>query len=161
MSGCYSSGGEIMLFNKLKKDYCNLKGLSVAVLGCSFKPGTDDLREAPSIDNVNLLLEYGCNINVYDPLDLSLIAFKKIFSDKINYYNNIDDCIKMADVVLIMTEHKEIKEYDLNNYVKYMNKPVIYDGRNCYKLDDIRKHNVKYVSMGRVTINNLMEINNE
>jgi len=151
---------KIMLFNKLKRDYCNLKGLNVAVLGCSFKPGTDDLREAPSIENVKLLLEYGCNINVYDPLDLSLNAFKKIFLDKIKYYNNIDDCIKNVDVVLIMTEHKAIKEYDLNNYVKYMNKPVIYDGRNCYKLDDVRKHNIKYVSMGRVIVNNLEEINN-
>lgn len=151
---------KLMLFNKLKDDYKSLSGLNVAVLGCSFKPGTDDLREAPSIDNVNLLLEYGCNVNVYDPLKLSLEAFSHIFSNKVNYYDNIDDCINGVDVVLIMTEHKEIKEYNLKNYVFYMKKAVIYDGRNCYKLDDICKYNVKYVSMGRSVVNNLEEINN-
>lgn len=147
---------KIRLFEKLKKDVVNLNGLKVAVLGCSFKPGTDDLREAPSIDNVKLLLDYGCDVRVYDPLDLSLGAFDKLFGNKIAYFNNIDNCIKDCDVVLIMTEHKEIMNYDLNNYIKFMNNPVIYDGRNCYDLENVKNYSIKYVSMGRQVVDNLI-----
>ena len=146
---------KIKLFKKLKDDLKVLTNKNIAVLGCSFKPGTDDLREAPSIDNVNLLLNYGANVKVYDPLMLSLNSFKKIFGDRINYYNNINECIENCDAVMIMTEHYEIKAYDISNYINYMHIPVIYDGRNCYSIAEIEKYNVKYISMGRKSVNNL------
>lgn len=143
------------LFEKLKRDFKNLKGISVAVLGCAFKPGTDDIRESPSIDNVNLLLEFGCQVFIYDPLDLARNNFKKIYGDSIKYFGSIDECIKNKDVVMIMTEHKEIVDYDLNNYVKLMKKPVIYDGRNCYLIDNVNKYSINYISIGRQDIANL------
>ena len=146
---------KIKLFEKLKRDYKNLNGLKIAVLGCSFKPGTDDLREAPSIDNVNLLLDYGVEVRIYDPLDYALVSFKRLFNDKVSYFNNIDDCIMDCDVVLIMTEHNEIINYNIDNYLKYMKKPVIYDGRNCYSLDKVKKYKIKYISMGRDIVDNL------
>jgi UDPglucose 6-dehydrogenase len=146
---------KIKLFTKLKGEVKDLYGLRVAVLGCSFKPGTDDLREAPSIDNVKLLLNYGVKVNVYDPLKLSLESFKKLFNNDLSYFSNIDDCIKGTDCVMIMTEHKEIKEYNISNYVKLMSNPVIYDGRNCYSVSEMNKYKVKYVSMGRKVIDNL------
>lgn len=148
---------KIRLFEKLKYDYKNLNGLQVAVLGCSFKPGTDDLREAPSIDNVNLLLDYGACVRVYDPLESTLKNFFKYFENKILYFNNIDECIHNCDVVLLMTEHEEIVNYHINNYIKYMKKPIIYDGRNCYSLGKIKHYHVKYVSMGREVIDQLKD----
>lgn len=146
---------KLRLFRKLKEDYGirNLKGLNVAILGASFKPGTDDLREAPSIDNVRALLDYGVNVSIFDPVALN--NFEKIFGDNVTYYENIGDCIKDKDVALIMTEWPEIKEYDVNNYIKLMKKPVIYDGRNCYALSNVEKLKLNYISMGRKEIINL------
>ena len=107
---------KLRLFHKLKNSLY-LKDLEVAILGVTFKPNTDDLRDAPSIDNVELLLEYGANVTVYDPIGLD--NFKKRFKDRVNYASSINEAIKDKEAVMIMTEWKEIKEYDLNNYVKY------------------------------------------
>lgn len=146
---------KLRLFKKLKSDYGlrRLKNMQVAILGVTFKPGTDDLREAPSIDNVQALLKHGVKLSVFDPIGLN--NFKRIFQDSIAYFDDIDQCIKDKDVVLIMTEWDIVKNYDLNKYVKLMKTPVIYDGRNCYILSEINKYAVRYISMGRTEINNL------
>lgn len=145
-----------VLFRKLKNDMKDLNGKTIAVLGLTFKPGTDDLREAPSIYNIELLLDAGVNIKAYDPI--SIESFKKKISYKleddgvtgtISYFNNIDDTIMNADAVLIMTEWPEIKNYDLSKYEELMNNALIYDGRNCYKLSDIANYNITYKSIGR------------
>jgi len=151
---------KIVLYKKLKEIFPNLEGKTIAVLGLTFKPGTDDLREAPSIDNIELLLDSGCHIKAYDPI--STESFKKRIKYKleddsitgnIKYYTNIDETIKNADAVLIMTEWPQIKEYPLSNYENLMNTPLVLDGRNCYNLKDISKTNIKYISIGRKGIN--------
>ncbi len=145
-----------VLFRKLKNDIKDLNGKTIAVLGLTFKPGTDDLREAPSIYNIELLLDAGANIKAYDPI--SIESFKKKISYKleddgvtgtITYFDNIDNAIMNADAVLIMTEWPEIKNYDLSKYEELMNNALIYDGRNCYKLSDIANYNISYKSIGR------------
>lgn len=141
-----------ILFRKLKNDFNDLNGKVVAVLGLTFKPGTDDLREAPSIYNIELLLDAGANIKAYDPISIESFK-KKISSKNISYYDNIDETIKDADAVLIMTEWPEIKNYDLSKYEELMNNPLIYDGRNCYSLSEISKYNIIYNSVGRSNIN--------
>lgn len=150
-----------VLFRKLKNDIKDLNGKTIAVLGLTFKPGTDDLREAPSIYNIELLLDAGANIKAYDPI--SIESFKKKISYKleddgvtgtISYFNNIDDTILNADAVLIMTEWPEIKKYDLSKYEELMNNALIYDGRNCYKLSEIDNYNITYNSIGRSSHNN-------
>lgn len=147
---------KLVLINKLEKVFPNLHGLTIGVLGLTFKPGTDDLREAPSIDNIKYLLKQGVIIKAYDPIGIN--NFKKVLSfdttldnylDNITYYDNIDDTIKDSDACLIMTEWKDIKEYPLNNYEKLMNSPIIFDGRNCYDLDNVKKYNIYYNSIGR------------
>lgn len=143
---------KLRLFHKLKNSLY-LKDLEIAVLGVTFKPNTDDLRDAPSIDNVELLLEYGANVTVYDPIGLD--NFKKRFKDRVNYASSIDEAIKDKEAVMIMTEWKEIKEYDLNNYVKLMSKANIFDGRNCYDLDSFKNIDAHYVSIGRKNIGSL------
>ena len=147
---------KLVLINKLENVFSNLEGLTIGILGLTFKPGTDDLREAPSIDNIKYLLKQGVIIKAYDPIGIN--NFKKVLSfdttldnylDNITYYDNIDDTIKDSDACLIMTEWKDIKEYPLNNYEKLMNSPIIFDGRNCYDLDNVKKYNIYYNSIGR------------
>ena len=144
----------IILYEKLKKDLIDLRDKQIAVLGLTFKPGTDDLREAPSIDNIELLLDAGANVRAYDPI--SIENFKKKISYKlendgtvgnISYFDNIDDAIKNADAALIMTEWPEIKNYDISKYKKLMKTPRVYDGRNCYDLKNTG--DIVYKSIGR------------
>ncbi len=145
---------KIRLYEKLRDDLKTLKNKNIAVLGLTFKPGTDDLREAPSIDNVELLLDAGAHIRAYDPI--SIESFKKKISYKlendgtegsITYFDNIDDAITAADAALIMTEWPEIKNYNISKYKKLMKVPRVYDGRNCYKLEDTK--DIIYKSIGR------------
>lgn len=150
---------KLVLINKLEKVFPNLHGLTIGVLGLTFKPGTDDLREAPSIDNIKYLLKQGVIIKAYDPIGIDnfkrILAMDKTLTNHLNnitYYNNIDDTITNTDAILIMTEWKEIKEYSLENYTKLMKTPYIFDGRNCYSLDNINKYNLYYNSIGRKII---------
>lgn len=156
---------KIKLYEKLLGDFGNLKGKNIAVLGLTFKPGTDDLREAPSIYNIELLLDAGAVIKAYDLI--SIESFKKRISYKleddgvvgsISYFTDIDSTIMNTDAVLIMTEWPMIKEYDISRYEELMASPRIYDGRNCYKLSDVEKYNVYYDSVGRKTIDNCSKI---
>ena len=147
---------KIKMYKKLKEDFESLRGRNIAVLGLTFKPGTDDMREAPSIDNVELLIDAGANVQAYDPIGIEKfksIINQKIINDgitgKISYFNNIDNAIKDCDAVMIMTEWPEIVNYDITKYVDLMKTPCIYDGRNCYNLEDIEKTKIKYKSVGR------------
>lgn len=151
---------KIVLYNKLRNIFPNLDGKTIAVLGLTFKPRTDDLREAPSIDNIELLLDSGVHVKAYDPI--STESFKNRIKYKleedgvtgtIEYHKDIDETIKNTDAVLIMTEWPQIKEYDLTKYEELMKEPLVLDGRNCYNLKDVEKTKVKYISIGRRSIN--------
>lgn len=136
------------MFRKAKDRFGTLKGLKVAVLGLTFKPGTDDLREAPSIPNIRRLLDEGANVTAYDPVGVN--NFKKIYPNEIEYADTIEKALVDADVAFIFTEWKEIKEIDLNKYSEFMKTPIIFDGRNCYELNDIK--DLEYYSIGRKEI---------
>jgi len=135
------------LFRAAKQRFGSLKGLKAAVLGLTFKPGTDDLREAASIPNVRRLLEEGAEIAAYDPVGEK--NFKKLFPSKIIYGKTVEETLKDADVAFIFTEWDEIKSLDLSVYEKLMNIPIIFDGRNCYKISEVEKKAVEYHSVGR------------
>ena len=145
---------KLILFKELLNDLKTLEDKTIGVLGLTFKPGTDDLRDAPSIDNILMLLDYGANVKAYDPVGIENFKKKIKFkleddgiNGKITFFNNIDDTIKETDAVMIMTEWPEIINYDIKNYKKLMKTPRIYDGRNCYKLEDTK--NIYYSSIGR------------
>jgi len=135
------------LFYKACKRLITFQGLKVAVLGLSFKPGTDDLREAPSIDNIELLLEQGANIYAYDPVATSNL--KKIYPDQLIYTNHPEEALMNANVCFIFTEWKEIREVLPNTYKKCMRTPLVYDGRNIYKPEEMKQAGVEYYSIGR------------
>ena len=136
---------------KLYKKACDrlitFNGLKVAVLGLAFKPGTDDLREAPSLDNVELLLKQGANIYAYDPVAEE--NFKKKYPNEITYVTNPEEALKDANVCFIFTEWKEIKEIKPEDYRKLMKTPLVYDGRNIYDLDKMKDAKIEYYSIGR------------
>lgn len=146
---------KLVLFNELLNDFNgNIEDKTISVLGLTFKPGTDDLRDAPSIDNISMLLDYGAHVKAYDPI--STESFKKKINFKladdgvkgtIAFFDNIDDAIKDTDAVMIMTEWPEIVNYDIKQYKKLMKTPRVYDGRNCYKLEDTK--DIIYSSIGR------------
>ncbi|MDK3223021.1 UDP-glucose dehydrogenase family protein [Clostridium perfringens] len=144
---------KLKMFREAKKRFGNFKGKKVAVLGLTFKPGTDDLREAPSIVNVRRLLDEGAEIVAYDPVGIE--NFKKLYPTEIDYVNNPYEALKDADIAFLFTEWKEIKELELNSYESLMKTPIIFDGRNCYEIDDVENKNIEYYSVGRMPIKNI------
>ena len=144
---------KLKLIKKARKYYESFENLNVAMLGLTFKPNTDDLGEAPSLTNIPIILDDGANVKAYDPIGEK--NFKKIYPNEITYCNNIEETLKDADICFIFTEWDFVKNIDLSLFEKLMKKPIIIDGRNCYNLEEIRKHKVIYESIGRKTINEL------
>lgn len=147
---------KLKMFREAKKRFGDLKGKKVAVLGLTFKPGTDDLREAPSIVNVRRLLDEGAEIVAYDPVGIE--NFKKLYSTEIEYVDNLGEALKDADMAFLFTEWKEIKGIELSVYETLMKTPIIFDGRNCYEIKDVEKSSVEYHSVGRKVIDNLQDV---
>ena len=142
-----------MLYKKASKRLITFNGLKVAVLGLTFKPGTDDLREAPSLENVPLLLEQGADIYAYDPVGKD--NFAKVYPEgangkgNITYVNNVEEALVGANVCFIFTEWGEVKAIHPETYKKLMNTPLVYDGRNIYDVEDMQDAGVEYYSIGR------------
>ncbi|WP_238915443.1 UDP-glucose/GDP-mannose dehydrogenase family protein [Clostridium sp. YIM B02555] len=141
------------LFRAAKQKFGRLKGFKVAVLGLTFKPGTDDLREAPSIPNVRRLLDEGAEIVAYDPVGID--NFKRIYPTEVKYVETPEETLKGADLAFIFTEWDEIRDLDLSLYEELMETPVIFDGRNCYTINEVKERNIEYHSVGRKAILNL------
>ncbi len=142
-----------LLFKKACRRLITFNGLKVAVLGLTFKPGTDDLRDAPSLENVPLLLEQGAHIYAYDPVGVENYKQKypegKNGMGQIKYVQNVEEALKGANVCFIFTEWGEIKAIKPEDYAKLMRTPLVYDGRNLYAVDEMEKARVEYHSIGR------------
>lgn len=136
---------KLVLLKKAREKLKTFKGLNVAVLGLTFKPGTDDLREAPSLENIPILLEEGANIKAYDPVGVD--NFKKIYPNEIEYTKTPQEALKDADLCFIFTEWNEVKQVKPKEYKKLMKTPIVFDGRNIYNLEDMK--DIKYYSIGR------------
>ncbi len=142
-----------ILYNKACRRLITFNGLKVALFGLTFKPGTDDLREAPSLDNVPLLLEQGAEIYAYDPFGSN--NFKKVYPEgknyngKISYVENIPEALDGANICFIFTEWGEIKAIKPETYKKLMRTPLVYDGRNIYNVEEMKRAGVEYYSIGR------------
>lgn len=134
---------KISLFKKACKRLITFYGLKVAILGVTFKPGTDDLREAPSLDNIPLLLEQGADIYVYDPVGMKNLKFD------INYANSIEEALLGAQVCFIFTEWPEFKSLRPETFKRLMRTALVYDGRNLFDLKEMKKVGVEYYSVGR------------
>ncbi|MDM5285508.1 UDP-glucose dehydrogenase family protein [Peribacillus frigoritolerans] len=142
-----------MLYKKASKRLITFNGLKVAVLGLTFKPGTDDLREAASLENVPLLLEQGADIYAFDPVGVENFArvYPEGKNDKgsITYVANIEHALESANVCFIFTEWGEVKALTPETYKTLMRTPLVYDGRNIYSVKEMQKSGVEYHSIGR------------
>ncbi|MGQ7197734.1 UDP binding domain-containing protein, partial [Escherichia sp. HC-TM1] len=127
-------------------------GKQVAILGLAFKPNTDDIREAASIVIAQELVAMGAVIKAYDPVAMNNAT--QFLPSEVEYMRSIDKTIQDADVTFIVTEWDEIKNYPLSKYVKLMKQANIFDGRNCYDLNEVRKFELYYSSIGRLEVTN-------
>lgn len=132
---------------KIKRSLWNLKGKTLGILGLSFKPDTDDLRFAPSIDIVNGLLKEEARLRVYDPQ--AMPAAREIFGRKVTYAKNPYEAARGADAMVLVTEWAEFVELDFGRIRKLLRQPVIFDGRNLYDPRQMKKLGFQYHGMGR------------
>ncbi|MBU7594540.1 UDP-glucose dehydrogenase family protein [Metabacillus halosaccharovorans] len=135
------------LINIAKEVFGSLKGKNVALLGLSFKPNTDDVRESASILMANQLVLEGARVTAYDPV--AFANAEQILGNRIIYSFSIEEAIKEVDLCIIGTDWKEIREFSLLKYKSLMKTPFIFDGRNCYSLEEAEKAGVNYFSIGR------------
>lgn len=141
------------LFQKASDRMITFHGLKAAVLGLTFKPGTDDLREAPSLDNVQLLLEAGADIVAFDPV--GTFNFRRVYPEgknlngTIHYVSNPETALEGANICFIFTEWPENKAIKPETFKKMMHTPLVYDGRNIYDPQVMKEAGVEYYSIGR------------
>lgn len=138
-----------LFIQKLKRKLSTLKNKKIAIWGVTFKPKTDDIRDAPSIDIVKNLLDQGAEIKVYDPVATESFVLnyfrqhKSIRSSKTNY-----EALKDVDALLILTEWDEFRSVDFSKIKKMMKGNLVLDGRNIYDPVTVRKAGLKYIGIG-------------
>ncbi|MFZ3371895.1 MAG: UDP-glucose/GDP-mannose dehydrogenase family protein [Desulfitobacteriaceae bacterium] len=138
---------KLRLIKKSRKYYDGFSRLNVAVLGLTFKPDTDDLRDAPSLNNIPIFLDDGALVRAYDPVGKE--NYEKLYPTQIEYCKTIEETITNADICFIFTEWDMIKDFDVSKFAQLMRNPIIMDGRNCYSLDKMQGLGVVYESIGR------------
>ena len=144
-----------VLYRKAANRLITFDGLKVAVLGLTFKPETDDLREAPSLENVPLLLERGARVYAYDPVGSDNFSQKYPESEyRIKYVEKPEEALAGANVCFIFTEWGEIKAVKPEDYQRLMRTPLVYDGRNIYEIQEMQDAGVEYYSIGRQAVEN-------
>ncbi|MCR8844814.1 UDP-glucose/GDP-mannose dehydrogenase family protein [Paenibacillus sp. SC116] len=139
-----------LLVKKARIRFGTLKGLRVAVLGLAFKPNTDDIREAASLVVINQLIKEGAHVVAYDPVAIN--NAKKVLPDQVEYTDSFEGAIQEADCAMILTEWEEVTNQPISSYVTLMKQPIVFDGRNCYHLDEVEQFPVEYHSIGRRSI---------
>ena len=139
------------LFDAMRKRFGDaLSGLRVAVWGVTFKAKTDDIREAPAVTLIELLIEAGASVVAYDPAGLGNL--ERRFGDRVGYAKDAYAALADADVLLILTEWNEFRSPDFEKMRRLLKASVIFDGRNLYEPDVIRSAGFEYHSIGRPTV---------
>jgi len=136
----------LLLLKKIEESVWNLKGKTIGALGLAFKPDTDDMRFAPSIDIIEKLQENGAIIKAYDPVAMGKA---KLVLKNISYQKNAYDAARGADCLVIITEWNEFRELDLIKVKKLLKHPIIIDGRNLFEPCNMKKLGFDYKCIGR------------
>ena len=138
-----------VLYNKFLKHFKgDIADKRVAVWGLSFKPETDDMRDAPSLDIIKALITSGCTITAYDPIAVK--TAQKIFEEtSITYAKDMYEAVNNADVLMMLTEWKQFRMPDWNDIMKRMRTPYILDGRNIYEKEYLTSLGFCYEGIGR------------
>jgi UDPglucose 6-dehydrogenase len=136
-----------VLVKKVMKHYAGeLKGKTFAIWGLSFKPKTDDMREAPSLVIIESLLKAGANVKAFDPV--AMHEAKKELADQITYAKDQYDALIDADALIIATEWPEFRSPNFNIMLKLMREKVIFDGRNIYDIEEMKEMDIQYYCIG-------------
>lgn len=138
------------LIPAIVRHFGNLKGRTIAFWGLSFKPQTDDIREAPALYNIEQLLAAGAIIRAHDPEAMENV--RKQLGDRITYHATPYEAAEGADAVFIATEWPEFRAPDFPRLASVMKSSVIFDGRNLYDLQDMMESGFTYISIGRKSI---------
>ena len=138
---------KIFIDKILKRFGKDLSGMTFGVWGLAFKPKTNDMRMAPAITIINTLLEHGATVQAYDPKAFDLA--KTIWGDKITYAENSYDALKDTDCMLLLTEWNEFRRPDFDRIKTLMKSPVIFDGRNQYEPDKMKRRGFEYYCVGK------------
>ena len=136
-------------FNKVLSALWTLRGKRLAALGLAYKRDTDDIRESPAIDVIKKLLEAGATVTAYDPAAMDRAKDVLPPSEKLRYAGNLYEAAKDADAVLILTDWTEFASIDLARLNQAVHFPIVIDGRNLYKPQEMLDHGFTYVSIGR------------
>jgi len=136
-----------IMIDKIKNGIGDIKGRTIAVLGLSFKPNTNDMREAPSVSIIDNLLKGKARIRAFDPIAMD--DAKTIFHAKIKYAKGPYDCVKGADAVIIMTEWNEFRNLELLKIKTLMKSPNFFDLRNIYEPEKMKRLGFNYFCVGR------------
>lgn len=141
----------IILLKKIEKKFgSKLDGKTFVLWGLSFKPNTDDIREAPAMYLIEALLQRNVQVRAYDPEAMPNV--RRVLGDRIQYGNNPYDVLENADALIITTEWSIFRTPDFERMKKYMRSPVIFDGRNLFELDEMQEQEFYYDSIGRKLI---------
>ena len=136
-----------VLYNKLQKHFQgDLKGKTISIWGLSFKPETDDMREAPALVIIDLLLNAGCKVKVYDPIAMEE-CYRKI-GDKVIYSKDMYEATVDSDALMLVTEWKEFRVPSWDVLKKSMNNHVVFDGRNIYDSKELEEKGFIYYKIG-------------
>jgi UDPglucose 6-dehydrogenase len=135
--------------SKVRSALWTLRGKKLAVLGLAFKGDTDDIRESPAIDLVEMLLAEGCTVVAYDPAAMKRAESELPASGQMRYATGIEDAAKDADALLILTDWQEFARMDLEQLHDVMRYPIIIDGRNLYDPQEMMNNGFTYLSIGR------------
>ncbi|MCD7880545.1 MAG: UDP-glucose/GDP-mannose dehydrogenase family protein [Clostridiales bacterium] len=141
---------KLVLVKKARSYYDSLEGKKVAVLGLTFKPETDDLREAPSLVNIPILLDDGAEISAWDPVGVN--NYKRFYPNEITYCDTIEETLRDADLCLIFTEWADVKALEPETFRSLMAHPIVLDGRNCFPVSKFVGSGVVYDSIGRAKV---------
>ena len=124
----------------------DLKGKRVGVLGLTFKPDTDDLRESPALEIISTLLKHGAHVQVYDPVGME--GARKVL-DGVDFCTGAYEAAAGADALLLITAWNEFKRLDMDRVMWSMGQPILLDGRNVYDPDEMRELGFQYAGVGR------------
>jgi UDPglucose 6-dehydrogenase len=135
--------------SKVRSALWTLRGKRLAVLGLAFKGETDDIRESPAIDVIEMLLAEGCAVTAYDPAAMKRAAEELKPSAQMRYADSIEDATRDADALLLLTDWAEFAKLDLDKLHASLRYPIVIDGRNLYDPDVMTAHGFTYLSIGR------------
>jgi UDPglucose 6-dehydrogenase len=138
-----------VLVAKAIDHFGSLKGMKCAIWGLSFKPETDDLRYAPSIEIVNSLVVAGARVSAYDPAFSDASRFGEFAGGKFELCNTAYEAVADADMLFLVTEWREFMSPDFRRMNELMNQPVIFDGRNIWNPQSLKSRGFTYFSIGR------------